>query len=330
MPRLRNATACLRAADLAFNWLKSRLEKEEQWAVASLPLCVYYKVPYLFLITGHPEPCRLGLSWIRDNLLTEEGSLLRVPATEGAPTEPAGVRETAWVARTAHFSGRLEMSYPVLDFLTACQGRATGGVYETTRGVHAEDADVRSTACAGLAYLAGGHLEAARRAGDFLAQAAMRQLKSPRFHVRVDTLGRPVTNFPKENAGHYVLSKARGKTDLSYLGIPMVFLCRLRLATSEDAWLEAASDYFAIAEEHAKGNWNCPGAGTAGWGAATLYDLTRRRFYYDAAEAVTQTIITRLGTDGAYTTRGKLDEADRIRLTAETAVSLTETVREAQ
>lgn len=330
MPRLRNATGCLRAAEQAFSWLKTRLEKEEQWAVTSLPLSVYYKVPYLFLITGHPEPCRLGLNWIRNNLLTDDGSLLCVPATEGAQTEPAAVRETAWVARTAHFSGRFDISYPVIDFLVSCQGRNTGGVYETTRGVHAADADARSTACAGLAYLASGRIEAARRAGDFLAQTVMKQLDSTRFHVRVDAMGQPVTKFPKENAGHYVLSKARGKTDLSYLGLPMVFLSRLYLATGEQEWLDAGADYFAVGERYAKDGWSGPGAGTVGWGAATLYDLTRRRFYYDAAEAVSQTIIKRMGPDGAYAARGKLDEAEQIRLTAEIAVCLTETVREAQ
>lgn len=330
MPRLRNATGCLRAAEQAFTWLKTRLEQEEQWAVTSLPLSAYYKVPYLFLITGHPEPCRLGLSWIRNNLLTDDGSLLCVPAADGMRAEPAAVRETAWVASTAHFSGRFDISYPLLDFLVSCQGRNTGGVYETTRGVHAADADVRSTACAGLTYLAGGRIEEARRAGDFLAQTVMKQFDSARFRMRVDSMGRPVTTFPKENACHYVLSKARGKTDLSYLGLPMVFLCRLHLATGEQEWLDAGADYFAVAERYAKDGWRSPGAGTVGWGAATLYDLTRRRFYYDTAEAVSQTIIKRLRPDGAYAATGQLDKAEQIRLTAEIAVCLTETVREAQ
>jgi len=329
MPRLRNAGACLRAAELAFGWLKARLEQEEQWAVASLPLSVYYKVPYLFLITGHPEPCRLGLSWIRDNLLTAEGALLQVPAEEGQRI-PAAVRETAWVARTAHFSDRFEISYPVIGFLVSCQGCSTGGVYETVVGDHASDADVRSAACAGLAFLEGGRLKEARRAGDFLAQTVMGQIDSKRFHVRVDTLGRPVTSYPGKDREHYVLSQARGKTDLSFLGMPMVFLNRLHLATGETEWLDAAADYFAIAERYAGHGWTSPGAGTVGWGAAALYDLTRRRLYYDAAEAVAQTLIKRLGRSGAYRTRREIDEAERIRLTAEVAICLTEAVREAQ
>jgi len=329
MPRLRNAGACLRAAESAFAWLKARLEREEQWAAASLPLSVYYKVPYLFLITGHLEPCRLGLSWIRDNLLTPEGALLRVPAQEDKRI-PAGVRESAWVARTAHFSGRFEISYPVIDFLASCQGQSTGGVYDTLAGSHASDADVRSAACAGLAFLAGGRLKEARRAGDFLAQTVMRQIDSNRFHVRVDTMGRPVTSYPRKDREHYSLSQARGKTELSFLGMPMVFLCRLHLATGEAEWLDAAADYFAVSERHARHGWMAPGAGTVGWGAAALYDLTRRRFYYDAAEAVAQTLIKRLGRDGAYRTRRDIGDPERIRLTAEVAVCLREAVREAQ
>lgn len=330
MPRLRNAAACLHAAEKAFGWLESRFENEAAWAGSSLPLDAYHKVPYLLLVTGRLELCRTALSRIRSRLLTAQGSLLRVPAAKDAPLQPASVNHTAWITLAAHLSGRLDISYPTAGFLASCQGRSTGGVHESTDGGPAPDADVRTTACAGLAYLACGYLEEARRAGTFLARTVMLQAEEKRFHVRANSLGRPVRNFPREEADSYVLARARGRAELSYLGMPMVFLVRLHLATGEQEWVEAAADYFTVAEQYGRNGWTGTDTGSVAWGAAALYDLTRRRFYYDAAEAITQSLTKRLRSDGRWRSRAESDEGELIRLTAETALCLIEAVREAQ
>ena len=211
------------------------------------------------------------------------------------------------------------------------QGRNTGGVYEADpSGGCAAEADVRATACAGLAYLACGYVEEARLAGEFLARAALQNADSDKFHVRLDTNGRPVTRFPKEDSDRYVIAKARGKGLLSYLGVPMIFLTRLHLATDEREWVETAADFFTIAERYGEKGWASQDVGTVAWGAATLYDITRRRFYYDAAETITAAVKAKLRTDGSYRAGKDADEGLVISLTAEAALCLIETIREAQ
>ena len=113
MPRLRNATACLRAADKAFGWLQSRLENENEWRDdAAQPLTAYHKAPQLFLLTGHLEASRTALKWVKDNLLTSEGKLLRRPAAENVAPEYADTREMAWIALSAHGSGPVRDQLP--------------------------------------------------------------------------------------------------------------------------------------------------------------------------------------------------------------------------
>jgi len=330
MPRLRNADACLRAADQALGWLSGEWGEGENDPCGRYSLSAYHKVPYLFLHTGRLEECRTVLGWISNELLLSDGDL-RAAAGEGAGEGRAGVREVAWVALAAHTAGRYELSIPLVQGLLERQGPNTGGLYEGTDGGDPEPtADVRSTACAGLVYLACGQLPQARRAGLFLARAVQGQMDRKRFYVRLDNLGRPVRKYPRDLSSGYVLSSARGKTAFGYLGMPMVFLARLHLATGEDEWLDTAADYYAVAERYGKQSWVGPEVGMLAWGAAALYDRTRRRFYYDTAEAVAQSVINGLGPDGAWPMRSAADAPEAIARTAEAAVCLLEAVREAR
>ena len=67
-----------------------------------------------------------------------------------------------------------------------------------------------------------------------------------------------------------------------------------------------------------------------GWGAAMLYDLTRRRFYYDAAEAIAQFQIEQLDPGGSWPTRKASNKANVLQHTVSAAICLLESVREAQ
>jgi len=330
MPRLRNANACLRAARKGFDWLKKNFGGDEEWALVPHPLVAYHKLAYLFNIAGGVEECSRALIWIKANLQAADGDLLRSAPEEGKETERARVREKAWVALAAHRSGRYDIFNPLVGLLSRQQGKNTGGVYDVDGdGCRLETANVRTTACAGLVFLHAGALLEARAAGRFVTQVIRSQPAATSFYLRLDTLGRPVTKYPKGKSGRYLISRAKGRAQLSHFGIPIVFLTRLHLATGENAWLETAMDYYARAGQFDEKSLSGLDSGAYAWGAAALYAVTRRRFYYDRAEAVAQAWVDRQKGDGSWGPRGAaLPTA--IALTVEGALGLLEAMREAQ
>lgn len=334
MPRLRNANVCRCAADRAVEWLKSAVRRtgHEDLANPAYPLEVYHKVSYLLAITGHVEECQQLLAGIKANLLTADGDLLSSPTAEDKAPQPVRIRDGAWVVLAAQLSGRVDIALPAAERMARCQGRTTGGVYDGQGDDKAApSADVRTTACAGSGFLACGMFREARAAGLFLVRAMEAQSDAKRFHLRLDTQGRPVRKFPKEKALSHVLGKGRGRADFGYLAAPIVFLGRLHLATGDAEWLETALDYFALAEEFGDAIWSGAGSSILGWGAAMLYRITRRRRYYDAAERFAQARIDTQRKDGTWRKKAaSADEASVLSLTAENAVGLLEALREAQ
>ena len=332
MPRLRNANVCCSAVENALKWLSPHFGDEEAWAAGPHPLVTYHKFPYLLSVTGHAEECQRALIWVKEHLLAEDGDFSVSP--DGGKEGPvrARVRGKAWVVMAAQHTGRFDISRPAADFIASQQGMATGGVYDMDpAGNRKPFADVRTTACAGLVFLSVGMLKRARAAGRFLCRAMELQAEEKAFHVRMDSQSRPVRTFPRAEASQYTVARVRGRTQLSFLGIPIVFLGKLFLATGESEWMDSAVNYFTLAEGYSKEAWAGEDSGPVGWGAATLYAITRRRLYYDACERVTQEWIRIQRPDGSWLPRGKaVDEDGTIALTAEAALCLFESVREAQ
>ena len=100
-------------------------------------------------------------------------------------------------------------------------------------------------------------------------------------------------------------------------------------------WREAALDYFAVAsacnENPQESADKLEESSYLAWAAATLYGISRRRVYYDAAEQITQSWIERQETDGSWRAQGaKRQDEPTITLTAQTALCIAEAVREAQ
>jgi hypothetical protein len=124
------------------------------------------------------------------------------------------------------------------------------------------------------------------------------------------------------------LRAKRRKQQLSYLAGPVVFLCRLHLATGEMEWLDAAMDYFLFTDRLRDEALAGEDSATLAWAAATLYGITRRRVCYDAAEKIAQGLIQQQRADGSWPV-GR-DEAASLALTIQNTLCLVETLREAQ
>jgi hypothetical protein len=328
MPKLRNAKSYARTVERACAWLTSQFDDAKSSPCREAPLKVYQKVPFLFAAGGHQDEARAILSHVKDRLLDDAGGLLTEPAESGGV--PAPVSEQAWIAMAAQIMGRFGLARRIVAELLRHQGPKTGGFYEIVDGAREPDADVRTTACAALALLYGGRYEKARLAGTFLTEAVNRQTDAERFYVRLDPSGRVVTRIPRGKSADYVVGRTRGRVAFSFLGLPIVFLTKLHLATGEQEWLEAAMDYFVVAETYGREIWSGLDLGTLGWGAAALYDITRRRFYYDAADGIALSLNQHFTQDGRWPVRPARDVHASVWATAEGALTLLEAAREAQ
>ena len=332
MPRLRNAKACCRAIGNALAWLGPHFGNEDTWSTPPYTLAAYHKVPYLLSVTGRTADSHGLLIWIKENLLTEGRDFLTAPAGERNTPMRARVREKAWVVLAAQQSGRFDIAYPSARSIAEQQGLATGAVYDLdAEGNRVPCTDVRTTACAGLVFLSCGMMKHARAAGSSVCRVIELQPDEKRFHVCLDAQSRLIRKFGRAEASRYTVARARGRTQLSILGIPMAFLCKLYLATAEKEWLEGAIDYFAFAERYSAEAWAGEDSCPVGWGAAALYSVTRKRVYYDAADRVAQLWTRAQRPDGSWRPRGKAqDDAATIALTAQAALFLLESNREAQ
>jgi len=315
--------------EAAVEWLRPLFGKDDEWTATSHPLLTYHKVPYLMLVRGRQEECRRALLWIKANLMTREGDFLGAPREEGREPMAAHTREKCWVAIAAHLSGRYDVSFPAARFQAGQQGGSTGGVYNVDAAGRREDtADVRATAIAGALFIVTGDLFRARLAARFLARAIQMQSEQARFFLHMDEFGRTASHFPRDQTATRVISTSSRGPQLSYLATPVVFLTRLCLATGETEWLETAMDYYAFMQQFRDEAVLGEDSAALAWAAATLYGVTRRRVYYDAAERVVDSWIERQRSDGSW--RKSKDAAAAIALTAQTAMCLSESLREAQ
>ncbi len=321
MPRLRNAAACCKAVNAAMNWLDEKSKEQETWPAPEQPLSVFHKLPSLYFGCGRTEHGRRLLMWTKTNLMLPNGDFLSAPAPrEGAAPAPAPVREKAWLGLAAHVTARYDISLPAARFLASQQGPTSGAVYDVDpSGAREETADVRSAACAGLLFQAASLDFNARMAGKFLLRAVELQADQEVFFVRMDAHGL---------ASASALRAKRRTQQLSYLAGPVIFLCRLHLATGETEWLDAAMDYFLFTERLRDEALVGEESATLAWAAAALYGITRRRVCYDAAEKIAQGLIQQQRSDGSW--RVGRDEAAGLALTIQNALCLVEALREAQ
>jgi hypothetical protein len=283
-------------------------------------------------LSGMQEHCRRALLWIREKLLLPDGDLLAAPVARGEAPVHAMTFEKAWIAIAAQMTGRFDLSFAIARFLAAHQGGSTGAVYDLDpKGQSEPSAHVPVTATAGQLFLYCGMVNEARLAGRFLSRMLEMQPEADRFYVRIYDDGKLATKFARGESAKHVVTASQAKAALGAVAVPAVFLCQLHVATGEAQWREAALDYYTFAEACAPDPSSLEDGSSLAWAAAWLYNITRRRVYYDAAEKVTQGWIDQQKPDGSWTAKGKArDDAATIALTARTALYLTETAREAQ
>ena len=288
----------------------------------------YYKIPYLFAITGHNEKGLKLLDWIEKYHLTDNGDF-RSQSRKGMSEFHSYYYTYAncWPVKGAQKLGRFDISFKGVKFLLKHQDKKLGGF----RGRLFSDPDptleVHSTAWCGLALLYTGYVEPAVKGGDFLIKMLDEQ---PEIEDYLYVNYHPEEGIITEGIDDFFLGVSTHKEKQFYVypGMAMAFLSKLYLATGEERFLKAAQKYLDFALSCQEDVLASPPSGKLAFGASTLFTITGEERARDAALKISRYLLTIQNPDGSWSHPWNPDTASYglIDLTAEFTLWLTEII----
>ncbi len=277
----------------------------------------FYKSCWALAETGQLASAQRSLNYVHQNFFSKEGDFLS--------------RDHPW-HNTAHYpyvnsylivgsmlAGRYDIAMPAVSFLLTQQSADHGGFYSRlTRQGGKEMADTTSSGIAGIACLAAGKVDAARRVADYLSYIVKLQPESgERMFTAVGADGRLYTE-PRDGDDSFLRVVDTRKADQCWfaMGLPFVFLVRLAEATGEARHFDLARWFFDF-QEGCVNPWDGYSSGKAGWGCAMLYRITGDSLYRDIALHIAKFIMTLQHPDGGWYHYGRELTNQDFDLTAE-------------
>lgn len=218
----------------------------------------FHKQAYSWAMAGRFGEANRLLNWVKADMLQEDGQLRNYKGD---------VYKHSWFFQGAHRLGRFDLSFPVWSFLASTQ-TACGGFPH-----FAGDDLVRSmaTAWAGVSAIYLGEMDVAKRAAECAVSMLEQQPDEARFYFCLTPEGKLVTGA--EAAGLFIDS---GEPSQTYweVGLPMMLMCRMYMASGEKTYLDAAEKFFEFKLRCHEDNYSCVGSGKSALAAALYYLLT--------------------------------------------------------
>ena len=280
-PNLDEIKNCL---DAGCAWLISQIDEKGRVAESD-HVGVFSKVPASLLLSGQIAPAVRVLDWIDNQALDEQNRLMLPPKVEAE--YPYATYERAWIARGALLGERYDLAPGLIDQIVAYQDVNTGGFWDTAgekEGATGQQSGM-TAGMAGVALIAGGRMEEAIRAAEFLDDMYQDQ--------------------PQRQAGFYAVREIDGSghakpflqvTPMSYVdlhgkgqrpgrfGPVLGFLVYLYRGTGESRFLELAKSYANLYLDSADEVFLCVECHKFLWGLTELYRVSPDRRYLEAID----------------------------------------------
>lgn len=291
---------CLETATRGVNWLLSQQNPDGSWkALDKAPIDAYYKAAWAFNITGQTTAAERVISYVKHNLLQPDGDLL--PRNDPWYVSVHYQYANAWVITGSQKQGRYDVSVPALKFLLTQQDPSHGGFYSLKgSATDRKRSDTMSSGISGIALLATGQLDAARRLADhFKWMADMQPEPQSKFYLTVDPNGRLVTEFPSDEAFWRVVDTKRRDQCWYAVGLPFTFTMLLHQATGDKRYADTSKWYFDF-QSRCVNPWDGGSSGKAGWGCSVLYRITGEERYRDIALQVAKNQMNSQLPDGSF------------------------------
>lgn len=274
---------------LAMGWLKDHHEE----AIKVEDLSAHYKAPFLYAVLGEPVLAREYLDLIERKYLQPDGDFRTSPSKKGwahLPCSPANryLYPNGWLVLAFQKLGAYDIARKGLDFIRKFQSPQLGGFYsrfDLESGVINENyLDSSSTSSAGLALLACGHIEEAKRAGEFMLQLIKAQPDLNKYYfstwqadkgLMTDVFGNEDPIAANGRKQFCVSTEMNAKSELIWFaGVPLTFLCKLYEYTRDERFLNGAEQLFNFFDKLGEEKWRNPTSCKIMWGGAELYRLT--------------------------------------------------------
>lgn len=266
--------AYLNAAQRGSEWLASKQKEDGSLTRAE----VYYKVPYAFAVTGRMVEANKLISWIKTDVMKENGDLNH------------NTYKNSWMAQGIHRLARFDVSLPAIGYILKAQAECGGfcATDDTSQIV-----EPIYTAWGGLCAIYIGDLSRACKAGDCFVEIIKQQPDEMKFYYNMTPDGKLLTN-----SGFVDATQPR---QIYYnLGIAMIFLTRLYMATLKDKYLSGAKEIFEFTLRCSDDAYRTPPSGKSGLGCALLYYITGDKRARDKAIELADYLLEIQHPDGAW------------------------------
>jgi hypothetical protein len=296
--------ACHQASGRAADYLRARLLDPGNSGADVADLAVYYKAPYLFLVSGDLPTAQRLLDHAKAAFMRADGDFVTRPGTksENAAFQEYWSYPNGWLVIAAQKLGRFDVSLPGARYLASFHSASRDAfVTHDPRTAGASVSDVFTNAHLGLAALYLGDLEKARSAGRMLARSAERQPDpAAAFYLRLDGEGVPIAEFPADASIFYRVSATEPQQAYFMIGYPMAFLGKLYHATGEDACLATARRYLDFAMSCGEAIRCCHYSHKVAWGAAVLAKPSKDETAAELARSIVRHLLDAQNPSGAW------------------------------
>ncbi len=242
----------------------------------------YYRIPWALALMGELRAAGRILDWIHKNMFNPQGAFEGV-SPQGVFQQRYGSYPLACLLVGAARMQRFDLVYAGTRHLLTCQDPQSGGFYSsrTNTGPSGEQ-ELFPAAQGGMSFLLVGQLEAALKAGEFLARMWELQPAADEKLYHVYSPGKGlIRDYPAAEEAEYLTRKDAPWQHHFNGGIAAALLTKLHMATDKSRWLELAQDYQDFSMTTHECQFQSMQTCKSGWGAGLLYLVTREQRYCD-------------------------------------------------
>ncbi len=262
---------CLDAARRSKDWLLGLQKADGGWKpLKNPPVDAFYKVGAMFNLMGETMAAERTFDYVKAHLLQPDGDF-------GPRENPWHVSvhyqyANGWLLLGAQRQGRYDIAEPAMRFLLTQQDPDHWGFYsEKSVAGQKQRSDTMSSGIAGIALLAAGQMDAARKvAAHFERIIEMQPAPAERFYLTINADGKLGTAFPENEAIWRVLETKQKDQCWYAVGLPFTFGLLMHQATGEARYLKLAQWFFDF-QRRCVNPWDGGSSGKAAWGCAMRY-----------------------------------------------------------
>lgn len=279
-------------------WAREHAER----IMAEPDLQGHYKAPYFWCSVGDARMAGVHRRLIAERFLRSDGDFRTAEDFKGFREFPCTapnqyVYPNGWIVTGMQRLGAYDIAGRGLEFILRFQDPERGGFYFTfdagSKEIDRSLMDSSSTSSAGLACLACGRREEARRAGEFLLRLLELQPEPGRYffscmrpdgEIHTDVFASEDQWDPDGRKQKCLSAVHDGLNELTWLiGKPTKFLARLYTATGEARYLEGARRAFGFFHRLQENAWVNYASCKTMWAGAELYRITGEAAFAETA-----------------------------------------------